>query len=133
MLNYKNNLAELLFNSEIFEVYFLGNKLTQEKYIFQSDYIDFRANTVEKIVSKEIKEELIFSFLEDVEKGGEISRCWIPHHGIKAICKGQQIEIAICYMCGQFRGQINETKLHGTFPNEEESKSFAIFSQIINE
>jgi hypothetical protein len=74
---------------------------------------------------------LISALLKDIKKGGEVSRCWIPHHGIRGNYREQLIEIAFCFMCGSYRGQLVEEKFYGTFPSEEESESKLIFDKIL--
>lgn len=128
-----DNLAEMLKNAETFEAYFSSEKRRDERYEFQSKYVEFNANQADKNISSETKEQLISAFLIDVKKGGEPSRCYIPHHGIRAVYKNQLIEIAICYMCGWFRGQIDVNTFYGYFPDEDESKTKFIFDKIFSE
>jgi hypothetical protein len=128
-----SNLPEMLENAESFEVYFQDTKRHKEKFDFSSEYLKFQANQVNKNPSGESRKGLISVFLKDVEKGGEPSRCWIPHHGIRAIYKNQLIEIAICFMCSWFRGEMLGERFYGTLPNEEESESKIFFDKIITE
>jgi hypothetical protein len=125
-----NNLFELLKNAEDFEVWFLDSNLNKDIFNFKSEFVDFQPNQANKNVSHELKEDLIDAFLKDVEKGGEAHRCWIPQHGIRTIYKNQLVEIAICFLCGWYRGQVFEEEFYGTFPNEEESQSKIIFDKI---
>ena len=127
------NLLQILQNAENFEVWFLDSKLNKGSFTFESEYIDFQPNQTNKKVSNKLKKDLITAFLRDVEKGGEADRCWIPQHGIRAIYENQLVEIAICFICGWYRGQIFNEKLFGTFPNEEKSQSKIIFDKIMAE
>lgn len=128
--NFLNTLTEKLTNADFLEVWFLNTKSRENRTDFESEYLDFEANEITKNIDINIKKKLILEFTNDVEKGGELSRCWIPHHGIKAIIGDEIIKIAICYMCGSFRGLIDEDDFFGTFPNEEESSSIKIFNKI---
>lgn len=123
----------MLQNAESFEIWFLNPELKNERVGFVSEYLDSQANQVNKKLDEGLKKKFISVFLKDVENGGEISRCWIPHHGIKAIYNNQTIEIAICFMCGQCRGQILDEKFFATFPNENDSESKVVFDEIIAE
>lgn len=136
-MNYKGipkGLPEFLENAKVFEVWFFDPLLAvlhRENFRFKSEYIDFKANQVNKNVDREVKENLIKTFLKDVEIGGMVSRCWIPHHGIRAIYNDQLLEIAVCFECGWFRGQMLDKKFGETFPNENESESKLIFDKVI--
>lgn len=127
------NLLKMLQNAEIFEVYFQDTEQHQKQCNFDSDYLEFEANQINKNLSKEFKEDLLSAFFKDVEKGGEASRCWVPHHGIRAVYDNQLIEIAICFWCGWFRGETLGEKFYGTFPGEEESESKIFFDKIFLE
>jgi len=127
------DLSEILENAESFEVYFQDTKRHKNIFDFNSKYIDFQANQVAKNISDELRKDLISGFLKDVEKGGKGSRCWIPHHGIRAFYKNQLIEIAVCFMCSWFRGEMLEERFYGTFPEEEKSESKLLFDKIIAE
>lgn len=126
-----SHLIEFLKESENFEVWFYDEDLGSN-YNFESEYIDFQANKKVFNLTERLKSQLLTTLFQDFEKGGEASRCWIPHHGIRAIYNEQLIEIAVCFMCGWFRGQISEERFYGTFPNEEESQSKAIFDEVFN-
>ena len=126
-----SNLKEILQDAESFEVYFQDVKFREERVYFKSEYLDFFADKVIKNVEYELKECLLSTLLKDIKKGGEASRCWIPHHGIRAVCNNQIIEIAICFECGWYRGQILDEKFYGTFPSVGESESKIIFDKII--
>ena len=128
-----SSLLEMLQNAESFEVWFLNPELHKDRFDFKSEYLEFQANEVNKNLSNESKKDLISAFLKDVEKGGEESRCWIPHHGIRAFSNNQLIEIGICYFYGWYRGQMLDEKFYGTFPSEQESESKIIFDSIIAE
>lgn len=130
---FPNNFSDILQNAETFEVWFLGNESNEKRFSFESEYAEFEANQRNSNISAEKRKQLIAAFLSDVEKGGDLARCWIPHHGIKVVYNNQLIEIAICYMCGQCRGQINDEIVFTTFPDEKESESKAIFDQILSE
>lgn len=127
-----NGLIDFLSNSEFFEVW-VCDENSECQYSFNSEYLDFQANNIKKDLSEKSKDILISALFYDFEKGGDASRCWTPHHGIKAIFDGKPIEIAVCYMCGWFRGQILDERFYGTFPSEEQSQSKAIFDEIFNE
>ncbi len=127
------NLSEILQSVETFEVWFLAENSNEKRFFFESEYADFEANQRNSNISAENRNQLIAAFLSDVEKGGDLARCWIPHHGIKAIYNNQLIEIAICYMCSQCRGQINEKVVFTTFPNETESESKIFFDKVFAE
>lgn len=124
------NLSEILQNSETFELWFFAENSNEKRFFFESEYADFEANQRNSNISSENRNQLIAAFLSDVKKGGDIARCWIPHHGIKAIYNNQLIEIAICYMCGQCRGQISEKVVFASFPDETKSETKTIFDKF---
>ena len=124
-----NKLIEILQNAARFEVYFQSAKFADERFDFGSEYLQFWANQINKNLDTELKGNLISAFLRDAEKGGEIMRCWIPHHGIKAFHENQLVEIAICFRCNQYRAQMSDEKFHGALPYEEESESKIILDK----
>lgn len=128
-----NNISEILQNAEDFAVWFDNPQLDTGNFSFESEYIDFRANQINKNVDEETKTVLISTLLNDIERGGERARCWIPHHGIRGIYNKQLVEIAVCFMCGWFRGQILDERFEGTFPNETESESKIFFDKVFAE
>ena len=129
--NIPDNLSDLLQKSSDFEVWFFDSNLRNKTFYFESEYLDFSANQVNKNVDNNSKTNLISSFLSDAEKGGEGSRCWIPHHGIRANYDDQLLEIAVCFLCGWYRGEILEETFYGTFPDEKVSESKKFFDEII--
>ena len=128
-----SNLLEILQNAESFEVWFLNPELHKANFDFNSKYLEFQANEINKNLSNKSRTDLISGFLKDVEKGGLASRCWIPHHGIRAVYNNQIMEIAICFMCGWFRGEMLGERFYGTFPDEVESESKLFFDKIVAE
>lgn len=129
---FPNDLSEMLQSAEIFEVWFLEEESDEERFYFESEYTEFEANQKKSNISEENRNQLIAALLKDVKKGGELARCWIPHHGIKAIYNNQLIEIAVCFMCSQCRAQIIDETVFTTFPLETESESKAIFDRILS-
>lgn len=130
---FPNNLSEILQNAETFEAWFLEEESDEERFYFQSEYAEFEANQKKTNISEENRNQLIAALINDIEKGGDLARCWIPHHGIKAVYNNQLIEIAVCYMCSQCRAQINDETVFTTFPSETESESKAVFDRILYE
>ncbi|HMS39529.1 MAG TPA: hypothetical protein PKE69_04830 [Pyrinomonadaceae bacterium] len=126
-----DNFAELLENAESFEVWVFNPNLRNKRFGFKSEYIEFQANQINKNIDDAIKKNLVSAILRDIKKGGQIARCWIPHHGIRAIYDNQIIELAFCYMCHSFRGQIADKKIYGSIPQEKNCKSKNIFEEII--
>ncbi|MEP6904286.1 MAG: hypothetical protein ABJA66_21390 [Actinomycetota bacterium] len=98
---------------------------------FDSDYLEFSANKVAKDLNITLRKNLIEAFFRDVERGGDMARCFIPHHGIKAVFENITVEIAICYRCSLYRGQISDQKFGGAFPEDKLSESKKIFDEII--
>ncbi len=130
-------VKEILENAEIFEVCFYDEKFfkisvfQKPKIKFDNDYLEFSANKIAKNFSQILRKKLIETFFPDVEKGGKIARCFVPHHGIKAIYENTTVEIAICYKCSLYRGQVPDKIFGGSFPGAKSSKSKKIFDEII--
>jgi hypothetical protein len=136
---------EVLGKADNFEVWFYDRKVQEISMLkelsasvlqklnvkFDSDYLEFSANKVAKNINKTLQKELVEAFFRDVEKGGEIARCFIPHHGIKADFENNSVEIAICYRCSLYRGEISGKKFSGAFPEEELSETKKIFDEVI--
>lgn len=125
-----NNLFEVLKNAETFELYFQDAEIYKENFDFESKYLEFRANRANKNPGDETKNNLISALQNDIEKGGARARCWIPHHGIRAVYNNQLVQIAICFWCSWFRGEMLGEGFYGNLPDEEESESKIIFDEL---
>lgn len=127
---------EILENADEFEVWFDDVNLPAKRVKLRlgvklgSESIIFPANRSARNFNKALQQKLVETFFSDVETGGDIKRCFIPHHVIKANSQNRIVEIVICFMCSLFLAETDGEEFSGSLPDKELSESKKIFDEI---
>ncbi|MFN5708724.1 MAG: hypothetical protein ACK48X_11790 [Planctomycetota bacterium] len=73
-------------------------------------------------VSKEMGEKVVAALRADIAKGSTINNCFLPHHAIRVMAGGKELDILICYKCRGFERTKNGKLVTTSFPMDVQSR-----------
>ena len=73
-------------------------------------------------VSKEIGENVVSAIRADIANGSTIAKCFWPHHAIRLMAGGTEIDVLICYKCRGFERTKNGKLITTSFPMDVRSR-----------
>lgn len=73
-------------------------------------------------VSKEVGKSVMSAIRTDIAKGSTINKCFWPHHAIRVVTGGKELDILICYKCRGFEYTKNGKLVTTSFPMDVQSR-----------
>lgn len=73
-------------------------------------------------VSKEMAVKVMSAIRADIAKGSTINKCFWPHHAIRVMTGGRELDILICYQCRGFERTENGKLVTTSFPMDVQSR-----------
>ncbi len=73
-------------------------------------------------VSKEMDKTVMSAIRADIARGSTIDMCFWPHHALRVMAGGKEIDILICYKCRAFERTKNGKLDTTSFPMDVQSR-----------
>ena len=88
---------------------------------------DFRIKKKVTITDASLKQQILDGLFYAASTSDSGAMCFSPAHGVRATYKGESVDLVICFMCGNFRGESSVGRVGGAISKAPKE----LFEQVL--